>query len=46
MRQVAASSKGYEKVGLFWEAGSSGSDYADFFRDAAQQLGLDDRRAR
>jgi ABC-type branched-subunit amino acid transport system substrate-binding protein len=28
------------KVGLFWEQGSSGKDYADYFRDTALQLGL------
>ena len=28
------------KVGLFWEQGSSGRDYADYFRDTAAQLGL------
>jgi ABC-type branched-subunit amino acid transport system substrate-binding protein len=32
---------GYEKVGFFWEKGSSGTDYADFFRAAAAQVGLD-----
>ncbi|HKY15316.1 MAG TPA: ABC transporter substrate-binding protein, partial [Microthrixaceae bacterium] len=32
--------QGHEKVGLFWEAGSSGKDYADYFRDTALQLGL------
>lgn len=32
--------QGLEKVGLFWEAGSSGKDYADYFRDTALQLGL------
>ncbi len=31
---------GYRKVGLFWEAGSSGRDYADFFRYTAMQLGM------
>ena len=31
---------GYRKVGLFWEAGSSGRDYADYFRYSAMQLGL------
>src|SRR6476646_1463984 len=32
--------QGHERVGLFWEAGSSGKDYADYFRDTALQLGL------
>jgi branched-chain amino acid transport system substrate-binding protein len=32
--------KGISKVGLFWEAGSSGRDYADFFRDEAMRLGM------
>jgi ABC-type branched-subunit amino acid transport system substrate-binding protein len=32
--------RGLKKVGLFWEAGSSGRDYADYFRDTAIQLGL------
>jgi branched-chain amino acid transport system substrate-binding protein len=32
--------RGLRKVGLFWEQGSSGRDYADYFRDAALQLGL------
>src|SRR3954470_9729045 len=32
--------QGHRKVGLFWEAGSSGRDYADFFRYTAMQLGL------
>jgi ABC-type branched-subunit amino acid transport system substrate-binding protein len=32
--------RGLERVGLFWEAGSSGKDYADYFRDTAIQLGL------
>ncbi len=27
--------QGLERVGLFWEAGSSGRDYADYFRDTA-----------
>ncbi|MEY2423160.1 MAG: hypothetical protein QOI95_3227 [Acidimicrobiaceae bacterium] len=31
---------GHTKVGLFWEAGSSGRDYADFFRDEAMRLGM------
>lgn len=32
--------QGISKVGLFWEAGSSGRDYADFFRDEAIRLGM------
>jgi branched-chain amino acid transport system substrate-binding protein len=28
------------RVGMFWEAGSSGRDYADYFRDTARRLGL------
>jgi branched-chain amino acid transport system substrate-binding protein len=32
--------EGRKRVGLFWEAGSSGRDYADFFRDEALRLGL------
>src|SRR5215213_3475928 len=32
--------RGIEKVGMFWEQGSSGRDYADYFRDTALQLGL------
>jgi ABC-type branched-subunit amino acid transport system substrate-binding protein len=32
--------QGLQRVGLFWEAGSSGRDYADFFRDTALRLGL------
>lgn len=32
--------QGFEKVGLFWEAGSSGRDYADYFRYQAMQLGM------
>lgn len=32
--------RGLRKVGLFWEQGSSGRDYADYFRDTALQLGL------
>ena len=31
---------GHEKVGLFWEQGSSGKDYCDFFRDTALSLGM------
>ncbi len=29
-----------ERVGMFWEQGSSGRDYADYFRDTALQVGL------
>jgi ABC-type branched-subunit amino acid transport system substrate-binding protein len=32
--------QGVKNVGLFWEAGSSGRDYADYFRDEAIRLGL------
>ena len=32
--------QGLKKVGMFWEVGSSGRDYADFFRDEAMRLGL------
>ena len=32
--------QGHEKVGLFWEQGSSGKDYCEFFRDTALSLGL------
>ena len=32
--------QGLERVGLFWEQGSSGKDYADYFRDAAVGLGM------
>jgi branched-chain amino acid transport system substrate-binding protein len=32
--------RGLKKVGMFWEVGSSGRDYADFFRDEALRLGL------
>jgi ABC-type branched-subunit amino acid transport system substrate-binding protein len=33
-------SQGHRKVGMFWEQGSSGRDYADFFREEAQRLGI------
>ena len=33
--------EGHRKVGFFWERGSSGTDYADYFRRAAQNVGLD-----
>ncbi|HET7654092.1 MAG TPA: ABC transporter substrate-binding protein [Acidimicrobiales bacterium] len=32
--------RGIEKVGMFWEQGSSGRDYADYFRDEALRQGL------
>jgi ABC-type branched-subunit amino acid transport system substrate-binding protein len=32
--------RGHKKVGMFWEQGSSGKDYADYFRDSALQMGL------
>ncbi len=32
--------QGLRKVGMFWEAGSSGRDYADYFRAKAMELGL------
>ncbi len=32
--------QGFGKVGMFWEQGSSGKDYADYFRDTAIQMGL------
>ena len=33
--------QGHHQVGFFWEKGSSGKDYADYFRTAAGNLGLD-----
>jgi len=33
--------EGHMKVGFFWEQGSSGSDYADYFRTEAGRAGLD-----
>ncbi len=33
--------EGHRKVGFFWEKGSSGTDYADYFRMAAGQVGLE-----
>ncbi len=33
--------QGHRKVGFFWEKGSSGADYADYFRRAAQQAGVE-----
>src|SRR3954471_5621299 len=33
--------EGHKKVGFFWEKGSSGKDYSDFFRTAAGNVGLD-----
>lgn len=35
------SQHGHRRVGFFWERGSSGSDYADYFRAAAQTFGLE-----
>ena len=35
--------KGFKNVGLFWEQGSSGVDYAEFFREEAGRLGLTQR---
>jgi ABC-type branched-subunit amino acid transport system substrate-binding protein len=32
--------QGFTKVGMFWEQGSSGRDYSDFFRDETRRLGL------
>jgi ABC-type branched-subunit amino acid transport system substrate-binding protein len=32
--------RGHRTIGMFWEQGSSGRDYADYFRDTALQLGL------
>ncbi len=32
---------GHRKVGFFWERGSSGGDYAEYFRTAARNAGLD-----
>jgi len=32
---------GYEKVGFFWELGSSGTDYRDSFLNEARNLGLE-----
>jgi ABC-type branched-subunit amino acid transport system substrate-binding protein len=32
---------GHGKVGFFWERGSSGGDYAEYFRSAARRVGLD-----
>jgi branched-chain amino acid transport system substrate-binding protein len=31
---------GHQRVGLFWEQGSSGRDYAEYFRETALALGL------
>ena len=33
--------QGHRKVGFFWERGSSGTDYADYFRNAAQNVGVE-----
>jgi branched-chain amino acid transport system substrate-binding protein len=32
---------GYEKVGFFWELGSSGTDYRDWFLNEANNVGLE-----
>ena len=32
--------QGFKKIGMFWEQGSSGRDYADFFREEAVRLGM------
>ena len=32
--------RGIDRVGLFWEAGSSGGDYAEYFRQTALRLGI------
>ena len=32
--------QGHQKIGMFWEQGSSGRDYAGFFREEAERLGL------
>jgi branched-chain amino acid transport system substrate-binding protein len=32
--------QGHQKIGMFWEQGSSGRDYAGFFREEADRLGL------
>jgi branched-chain amino acid transport system substrate-binding protein len=32
---------GYRRVGFFWERGSSGTDYADYFRTSAGRAGVD-----
>ena len=32
---------GYKKVGFFWELGSSGTDYRDWFLNEARNLGLE-----
>ncbi len=36
--------EGHTKVGFFWEKGSSGTDYADYFRRAAEQRGPRDHQ--
>ncbi len=33
--------EGHTKVGFFWEQGSSGTDYAEYFRTAARQVGVE-----
>ncbi len=32
---------GHRKVGFFWERGSSGADYAEYFRTAARRAGVE-----
>jgi len=33
--------EGHRRVGFFWERGSSGGDYAEYFRQAAREVGLE-----
>lgn len=33
--------QGHTRVGFFWERGSSGSDYADYFRTEASRVGVE-----
>jgi branched-chain amino acid transport system substrate-binding protein len=33
--------QGHRRVGFFWERGSSGGDYADYFRTTAGKIGLE-----
>lgn len=33
--------QGHRRVGFFWEQGSSGADYAEYFRQAAREVGLE-----
>ena len=35
--QLAAASRAYKKVGLFWERARRARDYADYFRDEADR---------